>query len=218
VLRATWAVALSNTSNRGFGVNIGDQIEQVLIQPVLPPKLRSLQSHTKLDPSVGLSIGKYKAIGYNRNWKEMWSLGCEGSLRGKLVDQEVSEMELSAKNEGKNNLLSTEKNADVFLDGTEQPLPHDEIGKRVTWSRFNPDVRIAEGMMWHPPRKPTARKSHDYNHSSGPTWGYLFGQIVLGFAEILIPLGFIVGMIYWRAPWLFWAAIHFLRGEPILHF
>jgi hypothetical protein len=27
-----------------------------------------------------------------------------------------------------------------------------------------------------------------------------------------------VGMIYWRAPWLFWTIVHFLRGEPILNF
>ena len=52
----------------------------------------------------------------------------------------------------------------------------------------------------------------------GPTWGHLLGQIIIGLIEILIPLAFIVGMIYWRAPWLFWAIVHFLRGEPILNF
>ncbi len=49
------------------------------------------------------------------------------------------------------------------------------------------------------------------------TWGHLLGQITLGIAEILIPLAFIVGMVYWRAPWLFWAVVHFFRGEPILN-
>ena len=38
-------------------------------------------------------------------------------------------MELSAKNEEKSNILSAEKNADVSLDGTEQPPRHDEIGQ-----------------------------------------------------------------------------------------
>jgi hypothetical protein len=125
-------------------------------------------------------------------------------------------MELSATNEEKKNLLATEKNADVALDGTEQPSHYDEIGKKLTWRRFNPDVRITEGMMWHPVRKKASRKPQ--YRQSGPSWGFLFGQIILGLVEILIPLGFIVGMIYWRAPWLFWAVIHFLRGEPILHF
>lgn len=127
-------------------------------------------------------------------------------------------MELSAKNEERNNLLTTEKNADVFLDGTEQPSHHNEIGKKVTWSRFNPDVRITEGMMWHPARKLEPRKLYNQNRQSGPTWGFFFGQIIFGFVEILIPLGFIVGMIYWRARWLFWAVVHFFRGEPILDF
>ena len=140
-------------------------------------------------------------------------MGCGGSLRGKPVGQEVSEMELSTKNEEKENPL---QNADVSLDGTKRPSYNDEIGKKLTWRRFNPDVRIAEGMMWHPPRKKTSQNPQ--NRQSGPTWWFLFGQIILGLVEILIPFGFIVGMIYWRAPWLFWAVIHFLRGEPILHF
>jgi hypothetical protein len=128
-------------------------------------------------------------------------------------------MELSAKSEQKRkNLLSTEKNTDVSLDGTGQLLRHTEIGKKVIWSRFNPDVRITEGMMWHPPPKKISRKPRNQNRQSGPTWGYLLGQIILGLVEILIPLGFIVGMVYWRAPWLFWAVVHFLRGELILHF
>jgi hypothetical protein len=127
-------------------------------------------------------------------------------------------MELSAKNEEKKNLLANVNNSYISLDGTERLSQRNEIGRQVTWSRFNPDVRITEGMMWHPPGKKASRKSQNQNPQSGPTWGYLFGQIVLGLVEILIPLGFIVGMIYWRAPWLFWAVIHFLRGEPILHF
>ena len=127
-------------------------------------------------------------------------------------------MELSAKNEEKENLLATEKNAWESHEASEQPSHHNEIGKKATWSRFNPDVRITEEMMWRSPRKRTLRKPRNQNLPSGPTWGYLFGQIILGFVEILIPLGFIVGMIYWRVPWLVWAVIHFLRGEPILHF
>ena len=125
-------------------------------------------------------------------------------------------MDLSAKNEEKGNLLSTGNSADVSLDGTAQLSQDSEFGKKVTWSGFNPDVRITHGMMWHPPGKKALRKPQ--NRQYGPTWGFLFGQITLGLVEILIPLGFIVGMIYWRAPWLFWAVIHFLRGEPILHF
>ena len=127
-------------------------------------------------------------------------------------------MELSAQNEEKKKLLANENNTDVSLDSTEQPLHHDEIGRHLTWSRFNPDVRITEGMMWHPPSKKTSRKFQNQNRQSDPTWGFLFGQITLGVVEILIPLGFIVGMIYWRGPWLFWAVIHLLRGEPIFHF
>lgn len=53
--------------------------------------------------------------------------------------------------------------------------------------------------------------------STQPTWGHLLRQIILGIAEILIPAAFIVGMVYWRFPWLFWAVVHFFRGEPILH-
>ncbi len=54
--------------------------------------------------------------------------------------------------------------------------------------------------------------------NSSPTWGYLLRQIVVGLIEIAIPLGFIVGMVYWRAPWLFWAVVHLLRGEPVFRF
>jgi hypothetical protein len=53
---------------------------------------------------------------------------------------------------------------------------------------------------------------------SGPTWGYLFGQIAIGLVEILIPLAFILALVYWRAPRLFWAVVHLIRGEPLFHF
>jgi hypothetical protein len=64
-------------------------------------------------------------------------------------------MKLSTKNEEKKNLL---QNADVSLDGLERTSYKDEIGKKLTWSRFNPDVRVTEGMMWHPPHP--VRKHH----------------------------------------------------------
>lgn len=73
-------------------------------------------------------------------------------------------------------------------------------------------------MMWHSADMPTREKSRRQGQSTAPTWVHLFGQIIVGIIEILIPLGFIVGMIYWRVPWLFWAVVHFLRGEPILNF
>jgi len=69
-----------------------------------------------------------------------------------------------------------------------------------------------------PPGFSNRVKSRRLGPPTGPTWGHLFGQIIIGVIEILIPLAFIVGMIYWRAPWLFWAIVHFLRGEPILNF
>jgi hypothetical protein len=99
----------------------------------------------------------------------------------------------------------------VSLDGTERTSHKDEIGKKLTWSRYNPDVRVTEGMMWHPSRKKTSRNPK--NRQSGPTWGFFFGQIILGLVEILIPLGFIVGMIYWRAPWLFWGSDTLYQGR-----
>jgi hypothetical protein len=96
--------------------------------------------------------------------------------------------------------------------------PHAEADGRATLRRFNPDVRITEAMRWHSADKPARKKRHNQNPNTGPTWGHLFRQITVGVIEILIPLAFIVGMIYWRAPWLFWAVVHFLRGEPILNF
>ena len=47
------------------------------------------------------------------------------------------------------------------------------------------------------------------------SWRHLIGQILLGLAEIAIPIAFVAGFVYWRWPWLFWAAVHFLKGEPI---
>jgi hypothetical protein len=123
-------------------------------------------------------------------------------------------MELSVKNERRNDLPESGKNSEVPLGGTEQLSQ----GTQLSWSRFNPNARITEGMMWHPRGKKTLRRPQNQSRQSGQSWGYLFGQIVLGLVEIAIPLGFIVGMIYWRAPWLFWAMIHFLHGELILHF
>ena len=67
-------------------------------------------------------------------------------------------------------------------------------------------------------RQASRQKNHKQKADPGPTWGHLLGQIIVGVIEILIPLAFIVGMIYWRAPWLFWAVVHFLIGEPILNF
>jgi hypothetical protein len=52
----------------------------------------------------------------------------------------------------------------------------------------------------------------------GPTWAHLLGRVVLGLLEILIPLSFVAGMIYWRAPWLFWAVVRLIRGEPVVGF
>ena len=93
-----------------------------------------------------------------------------------------------------------------------------ELGKRAIPCRFDPNVRIAESMMWHSPDRRTGKKPHKVEPYTGPTWSHLFWRIIIGGIEILIPLAFIVAMIYWRAPWLFWAAVHLLWGEPILKF
>ena len=124
-------------------------------------------------------------------------------------------MELSVMNEEEENHPIIDKLVEKPQEGTADVLsPHAEADGRATLRRFDPDVRITEAMRWHSADKPTRKK----RHVTGPTWGHLLGQILLGLIEILIPLGFIVGMIYWRAPWLFWAVVHFLRGEPILNF
>jgi hypothetical protein len=93
-----------------------------------------------------------------------------------------------------------------------------ELERGASWYRFNPNVQVTEDMMWHPPQEPMRRRSHDRNPQPEPTWASLFQQVVLGFVEVLMPLAFILGMIYWRAPWLFWAMIRILRGEPVFRF
>ena len=103
-------------------------------------------------------------------------------------------------------------------EGTAKESQQIDTGKEVTRSRFDPAVRVTEAMRWHSADKPARKKRHNQNSNTGPTWGHLLGQILVGLIEILIPLAFIGGMIYWRAPWLFWAVVHFLRGEPILNF
>ena len=91
-------------------------------------------------------------------------------------------------------------------------------GQQAIPCRFDPNVRITEAMMWHSPDACAGKRLQKVGSLEGPTWGHLLGQIIIGLIEILVPLAFIVGMIYWRAPWLFWAIVHFLRGEPILNF
>ncbi len=51
-----------------------------------------------------------------------------------------------------------------------------------------------------------------------PGWGPVWRRVLLGIVEILIPVLFIVGFVYWQAPWLFWAVVRFFRGEPIIGF
>ena len=143
---------------------------------------------------------------------------CGRWVCGRSVGEEVLKMKLSVKNKKTNNFPEGGKNIVVPVCGPEQLSRNNEIGAQVAWSRFNPHARITEGMTWHPRGKNALQRRRNQNHQSGQSWGYLFGQIILGIVEIAIPLGFIVGMICWRAPWLFWAVIHFLRGEPILHF
>ena len=97
--------------------------------------------------------------------------------------------------------------------------PEDLEPERGTnWRRFNPNVKVTENMMWHPPRELMQRSFRNQNPQKEPTWASLFWQVVLGFAEVLMPLAFILGMMYWRAPWLFWAMIHLLKGEPLFRF
>ena len=72
--------------------------------------------------------------------------------------------------------------------------------------------------MWHPPKEYVRRKSQNRKCQQGPAWTSLFWQVVLGLVEVLMPIAFVIGMIYWRAPWLFWAMIRLLRGEPLFRF
>ena len=128
-------------------------------------------------------------------------------------------MELSVMNEEEENHPIIDKRVEKPQEGAAGALsPHAEADGRATLRRFDPDVRITEAMRWHSADKPARKKRHNQNPNTGPTWGHLFRQIIVGVIEILIPLAFIVGMVYWRAPWLFWAVVHFLRGEPILNF
>lgn len=101
-----------------------------------------------------------------------------------------------------------ERSAQVAVEG----------GARATPSRFNPNVSVTDAMMWHPPQDPTGRRPQKQRPRIEPGWGQLLKQIIVGVIELLIPLAFIIGMIYWRAPWLFWAVVHFLRGEPVFRF
>ena len=127
-------------------------------------------------------------------------------------------MELSAMSKEKKNLTAIEKPAAKPHGDTDQVPPYCEVDKKVTLRRFNPDVRITEEMIWQPLDRPKTREVHNHACQTGPTWSHIFWQITAGIIEILIPLAFIVGMIYWRAPWLFWAVVRFLSGEPIFHF
>jgi hypothetical protein len=95
---------------------------------------------------------------------------------------------------------------------------HAEADELETGLIVVPDTRIPEAMIMSSPDNAINKKPHKPGASTGPTWGHLLGQIIIGVVEILIPLAFIVGVIYWRAPWLFWAVVRFLRGEPILNF
>jgi hypothetical protein len=116
------------------------------------------------------------------------------------------------------NLLETEK----LVENTQAVPPRApedlELERGTSWCRFNPNVRVTEDMMWHAPQELMRRKSQDRDSQKEPTWASLFRQVVLGFFEVLMPLAFILGMIYWRAPWLFWAMIRLLKGEPLFRF
>ena len=120
-------------------------------------------------------------------------------------------------NEEKNQ-SATDNLVDNPHTGAIQVPPLAKTGERAIPRRFNPDARITDAMRWHPTDRPATQKHHSQISGAGPTWGHLFGQIFIGMIEILIPLALIVSMIYWRAPWLFWAVVHFLRGEPVVRF
>lgn len=88
----------------------------------------------------------------------------------------------------------------------------------MTYKRFDPNARITQEMMWRPKERATTSIPRNPGAHFAPTWSSIFKQILVALIEILIPMAFIVGMLYWRAPWLFWAVVHFFRGEPIIHF
>ena len=127
-------------------------------------------------------------------------------------------MELLAMNE-------TEKNhseLDEIVVNPREPAdgvlaPPAKADGQASLRHFGPGGGNTVAMSRHSAYKRAGKNQHSNPHT-GPTWGHLLGRIFLGLIEILIPLAFIVGMTYWRAPWLFWAVVHFLKGEPILNF
>ena len=128
-------------------------------------------------------------------------------------------MELSVMNNEQKKRLVNEKLVEKPQADTSRALsPHAEVDGLATQRRLDTDTRIPEAMIMSSPDNAINKKPHKPGASTGPTWGHLLGQIIIGVVEILVPLAFIVGVIYWRAPWLFWAVVRFLRGEPILNF
>jgi hypothetical protein len=127
-------------------------------------------------------------------------------------------MELSVVYKDEKKHSATDKLVDKPQTGATHLPPRVESTARATPSRFDPDAQITDSMKWRPTDRPAMQKHHGQIPGAGPTWGHLFGQILIRMIEILIPLAFIVGMIYLRAPWLFWAVVHFLRGEPVFRF
>ena len=75
-----------------------------------------------------------------------------------------------------------------------QESSHGVTNRGMTYTRFDPNARITEGIMRHPEKEPTSRRRRPCARV-GPTWGYLIGQIIIGMIEVLIPLAFIVGVI-----------------------
>jgi hypothetical protein len=93
-----------------------------------------------------------------------------------------------------------------------------ELGRGVSWRRFDPNVQVTECMTWLGLQKQTRHRPLGRRPETGPTWGSLLRRVVFGLVEVLVPLAFIIGMVYWRSPWLFRALMHFLRGEPVFNF
>ena len=125
-------------------------------------------------------------------------------------------MELSVMNKHEENDAETDNAAKKTQERKAQAAV--DSGERALIGRFNPNVVITNEMMWHPPMDKTTRRSQKQKPGGEPAWGQLLKQVVVGVIELLIPLSFIIGMIYWRVPWLFWAVVHFLRGEPVFRF
>ena len=56
--------------------------------------------------------------------------------------------------------------------------PEDLEPERGTnWRRFNPNVKVTEDMMWHPPRELMHRRCRDKNPQKEPTWPLCFGKL-----------------------------------------